>query len=74
MPRHCPGLGVVAAVLGVVITMQAIGGSPETVRLEVAATLVGTLPAAERWDKRGTHRPPYYHGIDGHSDAYRIPQ
>jgi chemotaxis protein MotA len=38
-----PGLGIVAAVLGVVITMQAIGGSPETVGQKVAAALVGTF-------------------------------
>lgn len=38
-----PGLGIVAAVLGVVITMQAIGGSAETVGQKVAAALVGTF-------------------------------
>ena len=38
-----PGLGIVAAVLGVVITMGAIGGSPESVGQKVAAALVGTL-------------------------------
>ncbi len=38
-----PGLGIVAAVLGVVITMQAIGGAPETVGQKVAAALVGTF-------------------------------
>jgi chemotaxis protein MotA len=38
-----PGLGIVAAVLGVVITMQSIGGSPETVGEKVAAALVGTF-------------------------------
>jgi chemotaxis protein MotA len=38
-----PGLGIVAAVLGVVLTMQAIGGSPETVGQKVAAALVGTF-------------------------------
>jgi chemotaxis protein MotA len=38
-----PGLGIVAAVLGVVITMQAIGGSPEAVGQKVAAALVGTF-------------------------------
>jgi len=38
-----PGLGIVAAVLGVVITMKAIGGSPETVGEKVAAALVGTF-------------------------------
>ncbi len=38
-----PGLGIVAAVLGVVITMEAIGGSPETIGQKVAAALVGTF-------------------------------
>ncbi len=38
-----PGLGIVAAVLGVVITMQAIGETPETVGAKVAAALVGTF-------------------------------
>jgi chemotaxis protein MotA len=38
-----PGLGIVAAVLGVVITMEAIGGSPEGVGQKVAAALVGTF-------------------------------
>ena len=38
-----PGFGIVAAVLGVVITMQAIGGPPEQVGLKVAAALVGTF-------------------------------
>jgi len=38
-----PGLGIVAAVLGVVITMGAIGGAPETIGQKVAAALVGTF-------------------------------
>lgn len=38
-----PGLGIVAAVLGIVITMGAIGGAPETVGQKVAAALVGTF-------------------------------
>jgi chemotaxis protein MotA len=38
-----PGLGIVAAVLGVVITMESIGGSPELVGQKVAAALVGTF-------------------------------
>ena len=59
-----PGLGIVAAVLGVVITMGAIGGSPETVGEKVAAALVGTFlgillcygvvsPMAQRIEKNG---------------------
>jgi chemotaxis protein MotA len=38
-----PGLGIVAAVLGVVITMGALGGPPEEIRNKVAAALVGTF-------------------------------
>lgn len=38
-----PGFGIVAAVLGVVITMQAIGGPPEEVGEKVGAALVGTF-------------------------------
>jgi chemotaxis protein MotA len=38
-----PGLGIVAAVLGVVITMQSIGGPPAEVGHKVAAALVGTF-------------------------------
>jgi len=38
-----PGLGIVAAVLGVVITMGAIGGPPEEVGHKVASALVGTF-------------------------------
>jgi chemotaxis protein MotA len=43
MADSLPGLGIVAAVLGVVITMEAIGNSPETVGQKVAAALVGTF-------------------------------
>lgn len=38
-----PGFGIVAAVLGVVITMQAIGGKPEEIGEKVGAALVGTF-------------------------------
>jgi chemotaxis protein MotA len=38
-----PGLGIVAAVLGVVITMGALGGPPEQIGEKVAAALVGTF-------------------------------
>ena len=62
MADSLPGLGIVAAVLGVVITMQAIGGAPELVGQKVAAALVGTFlgillcygvvaPAASRLDQ-----------------------
>jgi len=38
-----PGLGIVAAVLGIVITMQAISGPPEVIGHKVAVALVGTF-------------------------------
>jgi chemotaxis protein MotA len=38
-----PGLGIVAAVLGVVITMGALGGPPSEIGHKVAAALVGTF-------------------------------
>jgi chemotaxis protein MotA len=38
-----PGLGIVAAVLGVVNTMGALGGPPEAIGEKVAAALVGTF-------------------------------
>lgn len=38
-----PGFGIVAAVLGVIITMGRIGGAPEQVGHSVAAALVGTF-------------------------------
>ena len=65
-----PGLGIVAAVLGVVITMQSIGGSPEHVGEKVAAALVGTFlgillcygavgPMAARLERLGEARVRY---------------
>lgn len=38
-----PGFGIVAAVLGIVITMASIGGPPEEIGAHVAAALVGTF-------------------------------
>ena len=38
-----PGLGIVAAVLRVVVTMSALGGPPEQIGHKVAAALVGTF-------------------------------
>lgn len=38
-----PAFGIVAAVLGVIITMGAIGGPPEEIGRKVAAALVGTF-------------------------------
>jgi len=38
-----PGFGIVAAVLGIVITMASLGGPPEVIGEHVAAALVGTF-------------------------------
>jgi chemotaxis protein MotA len=38
-----PGLGIVAAVLGVIVTMGSLGGPPEEIGHKVAAALVGTF-------------------------------
>ena len=38
-----PGFGIVAAVLGIVITMASLGGPPEVIGTHVAAALVGTF-------------------------------
>jgi chemotaxis protein MotA len=38
-----PGLGIIAAVLGVVVTMQALGGPANEIGQKVAAALVGTF-------------------------------
>lgn len=43
MADSLPGLGIVAAVLGIVITMGALGGPPEEIGKKVAAALVGTF-------------------------------
>lgn len=67
-----PGLGIVAAVLGVVITMGALGGPPEQIGHKVAAALVGTFlgillcygllgPIASRMAKSAEEEGEYYH-------------
>ena len=38
-----PGFGIVAAVMGIVITMKSLGGPPEELGTHVAAALVGTF-------------------------------
>ena len=43
MSDALPGFGIVAAVLGIVITMGSIGGPPEVLGAHVAAALVGTF-------------------------------
>src|SRR5476651_2432524 len=67
-----PGLGIVAAVLGVVITMGALGGPPEEIGHKVAAALVGTFlgillcygflgPLAANMAKTVEDEGAYYH-------------
>jgi chemotaxis protein MotA len=67
-----PGLGIVAAVLGVVITMGALGGPPEEIGQKVAAALVGTFlgillcygmvgPLASNMSKTVDEEHSYYH-------------
>ena len=67
-----PGLGIVAAVLGVVITMGALGGPPEEIGHKVAAALVGTFlgillcygligPVAANMGKTAEDEHAYYH-------------
>jgi chemotaxis protein MotA len=38
-----PGFGIVAAVLGIVVTMQSIGGPVDEIGFKVGAALVGTF-------------------------------
>ena len=72
MADSLPGLGIVAAVLGVVITMGALGGPPEEIGHKVAAALVGTFlgillcygllgPIAVNLAKRTDDEHAYYH-------------
>lgn len=67
-----PGLGIVAAVLGVVVTMGALGGPPEEIGKKVAAALVGTFlgillcygvvgPLASNLAKETEEEHRYYH-------------
>jgi chemotaxis protein MotA len=72
MADSLPGLGIVAAVLGVVITMGALGGPPEEIGKKVAAALVGTFlgillcyglvgPLASNMAKTADDEHAYYH-------------
>jgi chemotaxis protein MotA len=72
MADSLPGLGIVAAVLGVVITMGALGGPPEEIGHKVAAALVGTFlgillcygfigPVASNIAKLTDEEHAYYH-------------
>jgi chemotaxis protein MotA len=67
-----PGLGIVAAVLGVVITMGSLGGPPEEIGEKVAAALVGTFlgillcygvagPLASNMSKTADEHDEYLH-------------
>jgi chemotaxis protein MotA len=67
-----PGLGIVAAVLGVVVTMSSLGGPPEEIGHKVAAALVGTFlgillcygvvgPLAANLNKLIDDEHAYYH-------------
>lgn len=67
-----PGLGIVAAVLGIVITMGSLGGPPEEIGRKVAAALVGTFlgillcygmlgPLASNMTKLNEEEHAYYH-------------
>ena len=72
MAEALPGLGIVAAVLGVVITMGSLGGPPEQIGEKVAAALVGTFlgvllcygfvgPVASNLAKVAEEERAYYH-------------
>jgi chemotaxis protein MotA len=67
-----PGLGIVAAVLGVVITMGSLGGPPAEIGHKVAAALVGTFlgillcygflsPMAAAMNRGNESESQYYH-------------
>ncbi|MCL6507887.1 MAG: flagellar motor stator protein MotA [Bryobacteraceae bacterium] len=67
-----PGLGIVAAVLGIIITMGAMGGPPEQIGHKVAAALVGTFfgvlmcygfvgPLGAHMSKLADAESQYYH-------------
>jgi chemotaxis protein MotA len=72
MADALPGLGIVAAVLGVVVTMGSLGGPPEEIGTHVAAALVGTFlgillcygmvgPLASNMSKIVDEEHSYYH-------------
>ena len=74
MADSLPGLGIVAAVLGVVITMGALGGPPEEIGHKVAAALVGTFlgillcygfvgPIASNMSKAADEERAYLHAL-----------
>jgi chemotaxis protein MotA len=69
-----PGFGIVAAVLGVIVTMASIGGDPAEIGHHVAAALVGTMlgvllaygvlgPIAASMSKRNSQAEQFMHCI-----------
>ena len=69
-----PGFGIVAAVLGIVITMQAIDGPPAEIGEKVGAALVGTFlgillcygfvgPLSVKLESLGASELAYFHTI-----------
>jgi chemotaxis protein MotA len=67
-----PGIGIVAAVLGIVVTMQAVGGPIEEIGHHVASALVGTFlgillsygflaPLAGNIESRDADSTRFYH-------------
>ena len=69
-----PGFGIVAAVLGIVVTMQAIGGPVEEIGHKVGAALVGTFlgilasygfvaPLAARMEHLGDEEASFFRSI-----------
>jgi chemotaxis protein MotA len=72
MADALPGIGIVAAVLGIVIAMSSLGGPPEEIGKKVAAALVGTFlgilmcygvigPVAASMSKLVDDESAYYH-------------
>lgn len=81
MADSLPGLGIVAAVLGVVLTMSALGGPPEEIGKKVAAALVGTFlgillcygfvgPLAANMGKLADEHREYWHVLRVSMIAY----
>lgn len=74
MADALPGLGIVAAVLGIVVTMGALGGPPAEIGHKVASALVGTFlgillcygvvgPLAANMTKGVEENHAYYHAL-----------
>jgi chemotaxis protein MotA len=72
MADSLPGLGIVAAVLGIVVTMGALGGPAEEIGKKVASALVGTFlgillcyglvgPIASNMSEVAEEEQSYYH-------------